>query len=354
MPSLEDLLAPISEARPCGEDLSFSPEYDRIQEARRNDDPTLEQGEWVTDLKSADWPAAFEQSAKLLQGRSKDLQLAVWFAESASRTQGFRGLALGYRVVAGLCDHYWDALYPAADDGDYEQRIGNLSWLLTHSITWLKAIPIVHSAQGKFGQIHFDTARSRQNNPDDQATSNDGLPALGVLEAARRATPLEVYRELIEAVPDCQAALKSLEAAIDARLGIDGPSFSATRDQLSHLNSMVLRFARDAGLLLTQEEAMTPLSDSSAETALAAAGPLPVASANGPLNSRKEALAQLRRVAEFFRRTEPHSPVAYLADKAARWGEMPLHVWLKRVIKDDTTLAQVEELLDVGEAGEGK
>ena len=65
----------------------------------------------------------------------------------------------------------------------------------------------------------------------------------------------------------------------------------------------------------------------------------------GPLASRRQALAQLRQVAEFFRRTEPHSPVAYLADKAARWGEMPLHVWLKRVIKDDATLAQMQEML---------
>ena len=30
-------------------------------------------------------------------------------------------------------------------------------------------------------------------------------------------------------------------------------------------------------------------------------------------------------VAHFFRRTEPHSPVAYLAEKAVKWGEMPLH-----------------------------
>ena len=36
-----------------------------------------------------------------------------------------------------------------------------------------------------------------------------------------------------------------------------------------------------------------------------------------------------------------------MADKAASWGEMPLHVWLKRVIKDETILSQVEELLDV-------
>jgi hypothetical protein len=70
---------------------------------------------------------------------------------------------------------------------------------------------------------------------------------------------------------------------------------------------------------------------------------------NGAITTRKEAIAQLRRVADYFRRTEPHSPVAYLADKAARWGEMPLHVWLKRVIKDDATLSQMQEMLDVDE-----
>jgi type VI secretion system protein ImpA len=52
-------------------------------------------------------------------------------------------------------------------------------------------------------------------------------------------------------------------------------------------------------------------------------------------------------VAEFFRRTEPHSPVAYLADKAASWGEMTLHDWLRAVMKSGTTLEQIEELLGV-------
>ena len=60
-------------------------------------------------------------------------------------------------------------------------------------------------------------------------------------------------------------------------------------------------------------------------------------------------LAQLRAVAEFFRRTEPHSPVAYLADKAAHWGEQPLHVWLRALVKDETAVARIEEMLGVGE-----
>ena len=61
--------------------------------------------------------------------------------------------------------------------------------------------------------------------------------------------------------------------------------------------------------------------------------------------TRDEAIRQLREVARFFRATEPHSPVAYLAEKAARWGEMPLHEWLRSVVRDGGELAHIEQLL---------
>jgi type VI secretion system protein ImpA len=72
--------------------------------------------------------------------------------------------------------------------------------------------------------------------------------------------------------------------------------------------------------------------------------------ASGPIQTRAQALGQLRAVAAFFRSTEPHSPVAYLADKAAHWGEQPLHVWLRAVVKDDASFAHLEELLGISEA----
>jgi type VI secretion system protein ImpA len=52
-------------------------------------------------------------------------------------------------------------------------------------------------------------------------------------------------------------------------------------------------------------------------------------------------------VAAFFRRTEPHSPVAYLAEKAVKWGDMPLHEWLRKVIKDQGSMSHLHELLGV-------
>ncbi|TWI13575.1 type VI secretion system protein TssA [Aerolutibacter ruishenii] len=350
---LDVLLTPLAGDAPAGADLSFSNDYDAIREARRADDPTLAQGEWVTDLKSADWPQVASRCGELLGAQSKDLQLAVWWTEAQSRLRGFAGLADGYRLVAGLCDGFWDTLHPQADDGDFEQRIGTLTWLLAHSMTWMRESPLTQAPQGRFGLAEFEAARARRGD------DSDGVP-LATMEAARRASPHGFYVQLVESVAQCRAALQALEQSVDARLGMEGPSFTSARDQLGHLEDVARRFAREAGVLLdgdTQDSAV-PMPESFADppslepgpgAALAAAAPV---AANGAITTRKEAIAQLRRVADFFRRTEPHSPVAYLADKAASWGEMPLHVWLKRVIKDDSTLAQMQELLDIGENGE--
>ena len=35
----------------------------------------------------------------------------------------------------------------------------------------------------------------------------------------------------------------------------------------------------------------------------------------------------------------------YLAEKAAKWGELPLHEWLRAVVKDPAQIAQLDELL---------
>jgi type VI secretion system protein ImpA len=147
----------------------------------------------------------------------------------------------------------------------------------------------------------------------------------------------------------CLQSLAQLERSVDERLGLDGPGFSAAREALNLVHETLIRFAADTGLRSAassetrlKEEAVTPMLASPQEANVHAnAQP----GHSGPLRSRAEAIAQLRAVAEFFRRTEPHSPVTHLADKAAQWGEMPLHAWLKTVIKDNAALSHVEELL---------
>jgi type VI secretion system protein ImpA len=136
---------------------------------------------------------------------------------------------------------------------------------------------------------------------------------------------------------DCELspdAIDRLEKSVDAAVGTDGPSFGAAR---SELESLVL-FIKPA----LKEAVPAP-----GATDVVVMGAARAPAADGPLQTRTQALAQLRAVADYFRRTEPHSPVAYLADKAAQWGEQPLHVWLRSVVKDDAAFAHIEEMLGV-------
>ena len=348
---LDALIAPLAGESPCGEDLSLSAETDAIQELRREDDPTLDQGEWVTDLKVADWPGVIKSCEKLLRTRTKDLRIAGWLVDAQARVNGFGGLAEGLNLVAALVEQYWDTVHPLAEDGDQEERIGNLTWLSGRVRDLSRQVSLVPLG-GKKGLslVDLEGARARRLAGDAPNTgltenrSNDEPPL--TLEAAWKAlntAGLSVYQAQCEHIDASLAALQRLQTAVDERLGMDGPAFSTSRDALSTALDALKRLAREAGMTLDTEDAGAA-EDASAAPADAASGPVAVV---GRLQTRAQALEQLRQVADFFRRTEPHSPVAYLADKAARWGNMPLHDWLRAVVKDGGMLAQLDEMLGV-------
>jgi len=292
--SNEDLLVPVSAGQPCGEDVSFDECMDAIAAARRQDDPTLEQGEWAATLHTADWPLVASRCAELLRSRSKDVRLAVWLAEARAHTHRLRGLGDGFHLLASLCERFWQDLHPLPEGGVHELRSGNLAWLLGRTPSLVRDYPA------------------------------EGEPAACLQDAQY-----------------CLAGLQQLQAVVDARLGADGPAFGLAREAVQRaVEQAALAVASDgfgAGVEQDVDAGPGPGSWPEAEGATGGKPVMP--------QSRVYALAQLRLVAEFFRRTEPHSPVAYLAEKAAKWGELPLHEWLRAVVKDPAQIAQLEELL---------
>lgn len=349
--NIDELLKPISESAPCGEDLSFSTEFDEIADMRREDDPSLDQGAWVTALKTADWPGARDRCAELLATRSKDLRLAMWWAEASALTDGYSGLQQGITLCAQLCERYWDELYPRVEDGDTEERVGNIGWLIGRLGHLCVAAPLTQAKSGAYSLLQMQIARSQQaaaeRNPERAAEQSADALTLDKFNRALRDTPKDTLRARVAALEGCQAALAVWQAVVDARLGAEGPSFVSARESLATALHEVQRLAREVGAL-------------GAAPAAAAAAPAQAGDggasrpAGGPLRTREQALAQLREVAAFFRATEPHSPVAYLADKAVQWGDMPLHQWLRSVMKDAGALAHIEELLGVEPRREGE
>lgn len=323
MLDIDALLKPITPDNPCGADLAFAPEVDAIARARLADDPSLEQGAWVTALKEADWKFVGKHCAALLETRSKDLQLAVWLAEASTKNGGMRGLADGLTLVAALCERYWDGVHPQADEDGVERRIGILAWLAGRVAPLAKGVALDEG--GALTLQAWEVARAR------------GADAVAELEALRARGKPAFVQALLADCDACVVALDELERVVDARLGNDGPSFRAARTALRDVIDLM-----SLGLPVAEaEHASSTMGEGGTIAVTRAARP------GAPVQGRDQALAQLRQVAEFFRRTEPHSPVAYLAEKAARWGEQPLHAWLRAVIKDEASLARLEDLLGI-------
>ena len=324
------LLNPISDSQPAGADLSFSSDLDAITEARKFDDPSLDQGEWLTDLKEADWEFVVKKCASLLEKSSKDLRLAVWLAEAGAKKHRMRGLAEGLRVVAGLFDQFWErGLYPESDGDDHDQRVGNLSWILARVPALLREMPVTDGNNSRYSIVDFEVARKHP----------DGPLKLTDLENAKRASSFAFRTDFAADARYLAEALAALELASDARLGQDSPGFSAARDAVQ---TMVHLMPAPSTNNATPETGPSPEAQSQAEPAAQV-----VAGPPGAISTRHQAIGQLRAVADFFRRTEPHSPVSYFADKAANAGEQDLHEWLRSVVKDPASMAHIEELLGV-------
>ncbi len=337
------LLAPISDANPCGADLAFSPELDAIGRARQFDDPSLAQGEWVTDLKEADWAFVVDRCARLLEQQTKDLRLAVWLTEAAAKRHHLRGLGEGFRVLAGLCERYWDrGLYPEADGGDQEQRIGNLAWILSRTRALVREMPLTEGRGMAYSTVDFEAGRRRA-----AAGDADTPPRLADMEAAKRGNSTAFIEGMRADAESCLDALAQLERAADERLGQDSPGFSQAREAVQ---ALLHTLPAPAAAVQASPSAEVPVEQSTGTPAIVAP-PQPQAIVADAIRSRADAIAQLRTIAKFFRETEPHSPVSYFVEKAAAAGEQDLHTWLRSVVKDQGALAHIEEMLGVPPAG---
>ena len=362
---IDELLAPIPGDTPGGEDLSYSAEIDAIREARRSDDLSLAQGEWETERKVANWPRVRALCEAVLTRRSKDFQVASWYAEAAARTEGFAGLDRGLQVVTSLLTDYWEFAYPTLDPNDLDERAGKIEWLNAQLPMVVREIALTAPATGGYGLLQWEESRSVANLGlrDAEAMAAaiaDGKLAADVFDKAVMNSGRAFYAARADELGALWASMERLDAAADRAFGVHAPSLKALRDAIVACRDLVDRLLKLHGgkevqgisRQATAKESAAGLVQSIAGVLLPS-GPSPTErpaftlSGGNPKQLREEAIIQLRAVAAYFREYEPHSPVAPLVERAAKWAEMPFEAWLANVIKDESTLRQLHELLDV-------
>lgn len=252
----DDLLDPISADQPVGVDLRWTPEWDRIKEARRSDDP-LEPGKWVKkEQKSADWRSVQELATALLRDRSKDLQLAMWLTEANIKLHGFPGLRDGLRMARELMVRYWDqGLYPKMEDGP-EDRAGPFEWLNDKLVDSIAAIAITvqvgHGTDYSFVDLQ-DARRvgweancrtadgevdSNKKKAYDQALA-DGHVSMEMFDRSVKETRRAPYEELNSDVVQAFEEFRSLEKVIDEKFGEAAPNLSTCRTVLGEIKQAV-------------------------------------------------------------------------------------------------------------------
>lgn len=357
------MLSPVSADQPSGESLQYSGLYDEIREARRADDQ-LEQGDWKRELKVADWDEAVALATEALLSKTKDLQVGAWLAEGLTMLHGFAGCRDGIKLMKGLHAEFWDTCFPEIDEGDMEGRANVLSFFDRQVAISLRKAPLTRAPGMNFSWLEWNESRP-YDIPESITGPLDGDSQARLSELKRQAaeenkTSGEDFRKAKGGTPKSwyEDASKTLAQAWDEFQGLDrvmDEKFGRQTPGLGELKKAIEEVRRVVDAILKEKRALEPDAPVAGAPAAGDEGGAEggggvvyrVSGPSGPIRSRSEALARLGEVAEFFRQTEPHSPVSYLVQRAITWGQMPLETWLADVIKDNGVLEGIKETLGI-------
>jgi type VI secretion system protein ImpA len=329
MPLPEGLLNPIPGDNPSGKTLRYDPVYDKIREARREED-VLPQGDWSREVKKADFPVVIKLATEALSTKSKDLQLAAWLTEAILFRDHVAGLQEGLDLLRGFMETFWDTLYPEIDDGDLEFRAGPLGWVGSKLDGPVRRLPLTKS---KFDYFKYQESRRVGYEADAVSEEKAAARAAAIAEKkctaeefdeAVRATGDAYYEKLSTNLVAATESLQSLETLSDEKFGREAPSFANLRTALEELQDFVKQYHKHAEEL-TEETAAAQAEEVVDEGAATAASGAPAGkkkSVSAEPADRDDAIGRLTVVAHFLRHESPLNPVPYLLLRALRWGEL--------------------------------
>jgi type VI secretion system protein ImpA len=339
---LGSLLAPLETGEQgAGTDLrtdfSSASSYQRLRDARasaRSEERARDSDDDSEGAMAEGWRDVLSVGQKALATQSKDFEIAAWLTEALVRNYGWSGLSAGAKLISGLCETFWDTGFPQPDEDGMEVRaspIGGLAGAGADGTIMqpLRRLPIFRRADGSgLGLYQWEQAEQTAALSDErrEARYAAGAPELKTLVAEARLDKTFLAGTWRGATAALQA-WRELELSLDARFGSDAPSTRNVRTLLER----VVEVATKLGGAPAETAAESVAQGEATAEAAGSAG-----SGSGTMSSREEALRELDRIADYFRRAEPHSPLAYTLEEAVRRGKMNFAELLAEVLPDVT------------------
>jgi type VI secretion system protein ImpA len=285
---------------------------------------------------TADWRPVLERGCEALAEKSKDLEIAAYVVEALLRLEGFPGLRDGFRLLRELIERFWEHLYPLPDEDGIDTRVAPLAGLNGDGAEGTLMAPLVRvpltdgSNVGPYSYSDYQQAQALNGTSEEVRAKRiaRGAITLEQFTQAVNESPSEFFENLVQVLSECQDEFGKLTAALDKACGERSPPSSAIRTSLEQCLDTV---RGTAGHKLKSESA--PAETSGDEVP---AGTYGAAAARPPgeVQTREEAFAAIAKIADFFRRTEPHSPLSYALDQVVRWGRLPLPQLLQELVPD--------------------
>lgn len=310
-------------------------EYDPVfGEMERSAQGTPEHtiGDAVVSGAPPDWRAVRNQATDLL-GRSKDLRVAVYLARALANTDGLAGLSEGLALLRGLLERYWDTVHPQLDPDDNNDptfRVNTITTLCDPEATLgvLRAAPLVSSrVMGRFGLHDIAIARGELQPPADSEASP---PDMTTIEAAFMDADVEEVQATADAITRSLGDLSGIDALLMDRIGSgQAPDLGALETLLKEAQSIVSEQLARRGVG-GDEVPATAGGEGGEAMANAAEGP----AVSGQIRSRDDAARMMDKIADYFKRHEPSSPVPLLMQRAKRLATMDFLEILEDVAPD--------------------
>jgi type VI secretion system protein ImpA len=313
----EELLKPISDESPCGEDLSYDPGFQELEALSRGKEETQ-----FSPAEPPDWKSLRSRCLELF-ARSKDLRVAVTLMVASLELDGLSGFRECLLLVKGLLENYWSTFYPQldpADDNDPLQRMNIVASMAMPVGTYgdsfrilerLRRIPLSDSVQmGRYSLA--DILRAESGTP----PGDKPEVKMAQIDSAFRDSNQEKLGEIYANLNDCVALVQALDGSVTLTVGArNAPDLTPLSAELTAMRSRVAPFIK-AGAAAASGGDLASTADAQGGAGTKAF------SLEGEIRSREDVLNLLQKICQYYDRTEPSSPVPLLLKRAARLAEM--------------------------------
>jgi len=353
------LIQPISDENAVGEDVRNNPSpssmYTEIKSARNSARAAERNSMFDGGSTEAieNWHKIATLAPKILSSEAKDLEVACWYTEALIRKAGFQGLRDGFTLIRQLIEQYWhQGLYPQEDEDGIETRVAAISGLNGEGAEGVLLAPIrsTHITDdiqpGPFSLWQYkqavDIKRLSDNKARSEQISKVGFTMDDIDRVVEQSSPVW-FGNLRDDVTECLSEYRSISNLLSEHCGShDAPPTSKIIELLEETLGAVNHIAKHKFPVAPVNDAPDDLPDEQMPSGSSDAvipGGVPV--------SRDEAFKQLASISDFFRRTEPHSPISYILDRAVTWGGMSLDELINELIPDSSSRTTYSSLTGV-------